>query len=357
MGLFRLLLALSVVQAHFWHRSIFFGLGGSTSVELFFVISGYYIAKILDTRYSSVKSFYMNRALRLYPTYAIVMFLILLKLIALPHTRDNLFDFSPVILFLGTLGNLTFFTSDWVMFFKQVDGHVVLGNFQLSETPLWHVLWVPQIWSLGIEVMFYLFAPLICKQKSKTLFIGLILLFAARALGYLAGANYDPWTYRFFPFELPLFILGIFLHRNQERLVSFISKFPTNINYLRNITYAMLILSFIVIGTIDVDSELKRVSILLFMLVITTLVVAIPNWGKLDRFVGELSYPIYICHMFIAALISYTLDRPLRRILGGSEYLQSPLGNLLAVFSVVLFAVILCFLVRPIEKIRDKVRK
>jgi hypothetical protein len=30
---------------------------------------------------------------------------------------------------------------------------------------------------------------------------------------YQNGFNYDPWTYRFFPFEISFFVIGIFSFR------------------------------------------------------------------------------------------------------------------------------------------------
>src|SRR5262245_37870067 len=73
MGLFRFLLALSVIAAHTKPAPTifpFFGGEGVTPVLLFFVISGFYMAMIVEEKYASnLQEFYENRFLRLFPIY------------------------------------------------------------------------------------------------------------------------------------------------------------------------------------------------------------------------------------------------------------------------------------------------
>ena len=69
MGLLRTILALLVVGSHL-HA---FG-GGFFAVKAFFIISGFYLALVIDTRYYAlpVSSFYVSRFLRLLPLYWVV---------------------------------------------------------------------------------------------------------------------------------------------------------------------------------------------------------------------------------------------------------------------------------------------
>jgi len=60
MGLLRVLLAITVFMAHAPQAGLTYGLtgfGGSNAVEIFFLISGFYIARILDKSYYARKNF------------------------------------------------------------------------------------------------------------------------------------------------------------------------------------------------------------------------------------------------------------------------------------------------------------
>lgn len=81
MGTIRLLLAISVVIAH---TSSIFGfnlVGDLLAVELFYVISGFYMALILNEKYVSPKNVYKlfitNRLLKLYPAYWFILILMI----------------------------------------------------------------------------------------------------------------------------------------------------------------------------------------------------------------------------------------------------------------------------------------
>ncbi|MCX6311853.1 MAG: acyltransferase, partial [Bacteroidetes bacterium] len=73
MGSIRTLLALSVVV---FHSYFIFGerlIGGLVAVQAFYLISGFYMAMILNEKYKagkgSYKLFITNRFLRIYPAY------------------------------------------------------------------------------------------------------------------------------------------------------------------------------------------------------------------------------------------------------------------------------------------------
>ena len=74
MGLLRLILACSVVCGHAG-AGVFFT-GPEVAVQTFYIISGFYIAMILDrtVAYRSIWVFYFSRYLRLWPSYAAIAF-------------------------------------------------------------------------------------------------------------------------------------------------------------------------------------------------------------------------------------------------------------------------------------------
>jgi peptidoglycan/LPS O-acetylase OafA/YrhL len=85
MGIIRVLLAIAVVVGH--ASSVVPNrapkmTGGTASVEMFYMISGFYMAMVLNRKYRGPGStwvFYMNRLLRLYPTYLAVLLLTLIS--------------------------------------------------------------------------------------------------------------------------------------------------------------------------------------------------------------------------------------------------------------------------------------
>ena len=67
MGIIRLLLALAVLLAHVENAPAFLlrFIPGSLAVQCFYIISGFYMALVLNGKYSSKRDFYFNRFLRL----------------------------------------------------------------------------------------------------------------------------------------------------------------------------------------------------------------------------------------------------------------------------------------------------
>ena len=76
MGTLRFLLALSVVVGHAYQGQLFGQqvLFAITAVQGFYIVSGFLITMVLNTRkeYLNIKNFYVSRYLRLWPTYLVV---------------------------------------------------------------------------------------------------------------------------------------------------------------------------------------------------------------------------------------------------------------------------------------------
>lgn len=316
MGILRLLLAITVVIAHSTPIFNLNLLGGQLAVQTFYIISGFYMALILNEKYvgsnGSYKLFISNRLLRLYPIYWVVLLLTIgfsiFTYFYSDHTNwgrlTNYFTHAHT-LSLGTwlfliLTNIFLIFQDLVMFLglDTVTGNLFFtSNIALSQPRLHHFLFVPQAWTIGIEILFYLIAPFIVRKK---IILILLLAFSALALRiiiYKAGYNFDPWTYRFFPTELLFFLLGILNYR--------IIHLNNKIKMGESILYIVWFLT--IIFTVFYNYLPIPVKLPIYILFITA---AIPlvfslskNW-KIDRYLGELSYPIYISHIFILSVIN-----------------------------------------------------
>ena len=211
MGLFRVILAISVVLSHIVKTETPFyqGFGGTNSVEIFFLVSGFYIALILDKTYKSKRMFYLNRILRLYPVYLIVCLLVLLTSILRRGFAENLFGYSPLVLLISTFSNLTLIGTDWLMFFDTSNGGIQLTSSVVTGDRMRDLLWIAPAWSLGIEITFYAMAPIICRWRSRFLIAAIIGLCTIRILFNQSEFNFaeSPFDARFFPFELPYFLV------------------------------------------------------------------------------------------------------------------------------------------------------
>ena len=238
MGTLRTLFAITVVFAHSYG---FVFVGGKNAVQLFYMISGFLISYVLVERkvYKSTRSFYINRYLRIYPIYFVVALLSLATFVFASAIgkevdffkvyRDAPFAANILLVF----SNATIFFQDWVMFSAVENREFVFSaNFLKSEVVLYPALLVPQAWTLGVELTFYLMAPFILARRQFLLLL-LALSIALRVyLLYIGLGKSDPWTYRFFPTELALFLLGALAH---QVLLPFYRKTLLGGGYLKHL--------------------------------------------------------------------------------------------------------------------------
>ena len=315
MGVLRILLALCVFCGHSRPIGNLTWLGGDLAVELFFVVSGFYMQLVLSTRYTKEKlgkawksQFYKARYFRLLPIYLLGSLLVVgaglmqpalppLPIWAyvwgLPNTLGNLL--FKVFLYLT---NVTMLFQDAVMFFAAHSGQVYLSDdFSNSEVPLWQGLAIPQAWSLGVELSFYLIAPYLLNLRSRWLILGSCCGLAVKVITINALNLGDPWTFRFFPFELGYFLLGALAFRYRSLLDDLV---PERIGKYCVYPLAVGFVAFSVHGAV-LAYPFVLACALPFMFRITSKL-------KADRLIGELSYPFYIFHVF-ALLLSGHVTR------------------------------------------------
>jgi peptidoglycan/LPS O-acetylase OafA/YrhL len=120
-------------------------LTGGMGVDLFFALSSYLITELLlreigKTGQIHLKNFYIRRVLRIWPVYAIVLFL---GIVVLPLLR--LSDPIPTPYVMGYL----LFSGNWMS--------AILGN-------AWVLAPIGSLWSISVEEQFYLFWPLTIRK-------------------------------------------------------------------------------------------------------------------------------------------------------------------------------------------------
>lgn len=304
MGLVRFLLAFSVLVAHSPFASQFM-VPAEIAVQMFFVISGFYMTMILNTKYGNrTLTFYKNRALRLYPIYLFVVVLV----VSAGSLSEFLFRFrlnnwnsawdfyreghlSLLSFLYVNFMNLTMFCQDSVMYLKIRSGDFVLGYFGDSNPPVHDFLLVPQAWSLSLELMFYGLAPFLVKNRRRVLIV-LLLSVAVRVSLHLVGRSGDPFSYRFFPNEISVFLLGsLSWHFFRQHNISFVARHINKllVGFLTSLVAWPLLFQF---------NDISRYFVLAFFALFVPYLFERFKDNRVDRAIGEMSYPFYLVHLF-----------------------------------------------------------
>ena len=162
--------AVAVIAVMLYHLGFTWIPGGFLGVDLFFVISGYVITRLLlDSIQRSggldLRAFYKARIRRLFPPLVFMIFVTIIYIsIWAPETMRRFISDSPFAL----LGGM-----NWWLVFRQTDYFDTI-----SRPPL-----LQHTWSLGVEAQFYLIWPLILllvlRQFGKAKIPGAALLIAA----------------------------------------------------------------------------------------------------------------------------------------------------------------------------------
>lgn len=341
MGLIRLLLAISVITAH---ASPIFGLNfirGQMAVEVFFMISGFYMALILTEKYhqkSDYKLFISNRFLKIYPTYYLVLILsILFSFIEKLGFFNPSYHLNPLTFLFLLIPNLSIIGLDSTFFFglNQNGSLFFTSNFRQFQPPLYDFDLIVQAWTLSLELSFYFLAPLLNRLKTKYLLLLIFLSFALRLFLYSRGLNHDPWNYRFFPTELIFFLSGILMYRIYQRIKDKSLKTFSLYSFF-------FYFSFLIYYQFLPHERTKQLILFLFTFIFIPFIFKLFSKNKIDKFIGELSFPVYICHFLIIDTLTHFTNLP-----------HQFLGLVTAIISIIFSVFILQFIINPINHFRQ----
>jgi len=293
----RFSLALAVIIAHVGPlQGLVLG-DGRLAVQVFFMISGFYMALVWTEKYSKlsspIRTFYISRALRIYPLYFLVL-IVMLLLISMGFFEKTELHLS------GAVDELGWAETIWVYFTQ-----ITLIGMETSlfiDFPSNKYMVIPVAWTLGLELTFYLLVPFLLHRKIILISV-LILSLSMRVLAYylyeMGGfESYQIlWSYRFFPFEVALFLFGSLAYVLYSNMPN---KFIYFIN--RPIVHVMVLLGIlgglcyfrVIVGYAGEASYWMFYFIMFFGIVI--LFHHTKN-SKDDSYLGELSYPMYILHI------------------------------------------------------------
>ena len=336
MGVLRLFLALSVLLGHTRGRGFFFlsFLQAGIAVDTFFMISGFYMALVLNEKYNRPGEygiFIKQRFFRLYPTYLILVLTVLLVdtiaswAIGRPwgnfarwHQYGHLL--SPGALAFYVIENIILFGQEIVMLLRL---DAITGAFQV----FWHqdvvhpvdgpvFLVISPSWSLSIEFTFYLLAPFLVRRSARFQLALLLCSVALRApILWAVPYEGDQWNYLLFPTNLSYFMagsLGYMIYKkygDQLRAVAISKPWLIGIFALVGLDYCRY----------PFTRQLYLIWIPMAFIMIPTLF-ALTSRNKLDRLIGELSFPVYLIHSHVLMFTIPFFSRPhLKWLLGAAS--------------------------------------
>ena len=357
MGTLRTILAIAVVV---YHSFTIFGLrlcGGQIAVESFFMISGFYMALILNEKYTGVGSyrkFLLSRFYRIFPVYWIVLVAALLLSVIGYVWFNNAFYLTRFMsnkecLSFTTIGyfifeNLVIIGQD-VLYFLRLDKwcNPKLTYYVLSYKHAgYQYLLVPQAWSISLELLFYSIAPFMVRKKWQwqvaliTIAFGVKLVYAIQF-----NLSLDPWSYRFFPFEIGFFMLGSVAYQIYQQL--------KNKPISPSIGYVLLVCCIVGVFTVDeIPLPVNFKNSLFYFLIFCSVpfIFKALKDNKIDRYIGELSFSIYISHHLIVSIFRMFFYNHIHWI---SYY-----GYSVVLASLVLAIVFQKTIIKPLELMRIK---
>lgn len=290
---------------------------GWIGVDLFFVLSGFLITKILYQnrgRRGYFKIFIIRRTLRIFPLYFLIIFsfLFLFVIFELEIVKSV---FTHKSYYLTYTQNLIYFKI----------GHFIKGNI------------LNHFWSLSVEEHFYLFWPFIVLYLPKKFLIGtsLILIVTSKVLAaFLVYIQFSPVViYTFTLTRIDALILGgllaIMYAQNMKILESSERMFKILIFTL--FLMGMIVLESILNGSSGFWDSLRPMiliersyGLILFLngIAFSVLVIISMNHGRLKKhlqnkylgLLGRYSYGLYVYHAPIYLGMNYLLSRDVTKL-------------------------------------------
>lgn len=287
----RYVLAIIVAQTHLWPKGQEWT--GQIAVFAFYTLSGYLITRVLNVRYGftwiGTRRFVLNRILRLWPSYIVIMALTLLALRFLP------------------LSNFFFLIRTPTHFADIITNAVVVGQVTFDFRQ-WLPLAKPLVtsWSLSIEICSYLLLALYFARSPARLcafiILGVVCIAASTAW---CTASADPSAYGPYCFQqrygvvqagfIPFGCGGLFFFHKKT--------IATWLKVHRRLAISLLCGAMLTMPSGPLLSATigPFLGIPLAILLVAAAPEGPPTAGQ--DFIGRASYHVFISHMPIAAVL------------------------------------------------------
>ena len=289
--------AIAVLGVILFHAGYDFVRGGYLGVDVFFVISGYLITRILlndlQNNTFSFKKFYLRRIRRIAPALLFTLFFITLifSIILNPIELVNYFkSLFATVIFIPN-----------IYFWKNT------GYFDTSSelNPLIHM------WSLGVEEQFYIIFPIILFYSYKL--IGnntrnfLLAITILSLLFSLFLFNSDPSGSFYLPYlrawELLIGSICAFIIQDINKKNLFKTKYSSILGFV------LIFFTFVILA----ETDLSNVHLSVIAVIGTSLIILNDQLSILSRFlsqkiivlIGKISFSAYLIHQPFFVLNRY----------------------------------------------------
>ena len=282
MGTFRFFLAFAIAYCHMALEFLpreevekYLFLNTDMAVNSFFFISGFIIILSLNKNYFTGDSYlkqssryYLNRILRIYPLYILSILFFYLD--------------ASLLNIINADGHLN--TNSYLLDYK----YILSNIFLIYQHSYFGVGLVNSVaWSLDIELQWYLFAPVLYyffyyKYNAVYLRIGMYLLILIYTY-LLILLHLEP----FFLSSFTYFIWGILMY---DIYLIYQSKF----NNLIKMKYFLSFSSILIFSYIAFDLDFLWFT---YWLGVALLCLAVNFKSRIDKLLGDLSYPVFVLHM------------------------------------------------------------
>jgi peptidoglycan/LPS O-acetylase OafA/YrhL len=299
------LLTVSGLDAGSWTGLLKLFAHGAYAVEVFIILSGFIIWMLLDRSRESFPAFIIRRFFRLFPVYFLCLIAAIgIMPLAVEALRELPWDNAQ------NSERLKIFADSAAYFFPHVVAHVFMihGMFPDNVLPSSPYAFAGQAWSISLEWQFYLIAPLLYWWSARGPWAFAILSVTALAMHYLTL----DWPTASLPPQLFLFMIGMLSYevwRQREKLPS---------------AYVVWLLPAALVLAVASRMPALLVWTLVYFLMLATYcgtggpivgIVMRTLEHRHFRFLGEISYSLYLSHMVVLYLAMYLLA-PYALILG-----------------------------------------
>jgi len=358
-GFYRFILAIGVV---FFHVGGGNWVIGRVAVYCFYFVSGFLICRVLDTSYRGgvdrLAAFYSNRLLRLMPLYVVIAVLTIVVFGLHGSTSFLRGDGETVTLLPERFLADPFANFEDLLPLPYVNGAAPIPMLTGRGPDV-----IPQAWSIGVEILFYLIAPILVLLARRHVW-PLAAVAVLATVAFLAASipapdfNYvDNVIYKNAFTSAFMFLWGAVIYvllRDSTFRIPFVVAVPI---VAIGLYYFYAWSASELLGPRGPSRDVFIVNTLLAIplsavVCLTVVPAALRRW---ESRLGDLSYGIYLNHFLVAGLLLWLSEAVGWELFG--RYDRAAFG-VYAILACALFAALTFNLVeRPIEILRRKIKR